>query len=99
MCPVTSTWRRAIVVLFCLNFALTAVGYFWLSDQAGASRAAQQHGGQVLEEKLCGTFGKLAALKPPAGNPETNPSRAYLQGEHMALDEIGADLGCGRESQ
>ena len=40
------------------------------------------------------TFGKLAANKPPAGNPETNPSRAYEQRQAVILDELGADLGC-----
>ena len=48
----------------------------------------------ILEQKLCTTFGKLAANKPPAGNPETNPSRAYEQRQAVILDELGADLGC-----
>ena len=55
---------------------------------------AQQRAGVILGEKLCATFGRLAALKPPPGNPETNPSRAYEQEQHATLDELGTDLGC-----
>ncbi len=81
--------------------ALTLIvggGNLWASwDEVHANQAAQQRAGQLLEEKLCATFGKLAALQPPAGNPATNPSRAYLQGQHDTLDEIGTDLGCPRK--
>jgi type II secretory pathway pseudopilin PulG len=63
--------------------------------QASVQRQAQRQGRRELKA-LCLTFGKLAALKPPAGNPHTNPSRAYLQGEHATLDEIGTDLKCER---
>lgn len=54
----------------------------------------QQQAGEVLGRKLCTTFGKLAADKPPPGNPATNPSRAYEQIQHATLDQLGTDLGC-----
>lgn len=59
-------------------------------------QVAQQKQGAALEGKLCSTFGKLAALKPPAGNPATNPARGYDQELHDTLDQLGADLGCGQ---
>lgn len=55
---------------------------------------AQQRQGRMIEAKLCSTLGKLAALKPPPGDPETNPSRAFDQSEHAVLVQIGTDLGC-----
>ena len=57
-------------------------------------QAEQQRAGVLLGEKLCITFGKLAALTPPAGNPLTNPSRAFDDELHATLDELGTDLGC-----
>lgn len=59
-----------------------------------SNAAAQQRQGQIVEQKICSSFARLARLQPPAGNPRTNPSRAYLQEQHAALDELGADLGC-----
>lgn len=91
---ITRGARLAATGLLILTL-LVGAGNLWASwDEVHAYKAAQQRQGQVVEEKLCSTFGKLAALKPPAGNPRTNPSRAYLQGQHAALDEIGTDLGC-----
>ena len=58
------------------------------------TRATQQHQAQVFERKLCTTLGSLAALKPPAGSPQANPSRAYLQAEHARLAQLGPDVGC-----
>ena len=76
-------------------------GYTQARSQAHAvlvaeqtEQAAQRAAGVILEQKLCTTFGKLAANKPPAGNPETNPSRAYEQRQAVILDELGTDLGC-----
>lgn len=98
---VTSRWRRAVAVLLCLNFAATGTAWFWLSHEDSASaaaqraeRAASRRAGTELEAKLCTTFSRLAVLQPPAGDPATNPSRAYLQGQHEQLVELGRDLGC-----
>jgi hypothetical protein len=57
-------------------------------------QAEQQAAGKVLGRRLCATFGALAALKPPPGNPTANPARAYEQEEHAALVQLGTDLGC-----
>jgi hypothetical protein len=97
--------RRALVFMFGLAVILAAFGLFWINHAVHDSQAAiqeaqhreqvmQQQAGTVLEEKLCTTFGKLAALRPPPGNPKTNPSRAYLQAEHATLTQLGTDLGC-----
>lgn len=59
-----------------------------------AQQKAQEKAGQVVENKLCTTFGRLASLQPPPGNPTTNPSRAYLQDQHEVLVQLGQDIGC-----
>ena len=93
--------RRAFASLFVLMFALAAVNLFWSWHLATASQAAQRAGqtaaqrqSAMVERKICTTMSRLAALRPPAGNPATNPSRAYLQGEHDTLVQLGTDLGC-----
>lgn len=86
--------KTAVGALLALTLAMGA-GNLWASwDEVHASQAAQQRQGRVVEQKLCTTFGKLAANKPPPGNPAANPSRAYDQNNHAILDELGTDLGC-----
>jgi type II secretory pathway pseudopilin PulG len=62
--------------------------------QAAQQQAAQRAQGELLEAKLCSTLGKLAALKPPAGNAVANPARGYDQSLHATLAQLGPDLGC-----
>jgi hypothetical protein len=57
-------------------------------------QAEQQRASALLNARLCLTFQKLTALKPPAGNPAANPARAYLQAQHDTLAQLGTDLGC-----
>jgi hypothetical protein len=101
----SSSTRRSLVYMFLLSVALSGLGLFWINHQVHATQAAftaaqhrdqaaQQRAGAELEEKLCDTFGRLAALKPPPGNPAANPSRAYLQNQHDTLAQLGTDLGC-----
>jgi hypothetical protein len=97
--------RQALVFLFALSMVLAAFNLFWTAHEVHSSQAAiqaaqhreqvmQQQAGAILGERLCTTFGKLAALKPPAGPPAQNPSRAFEQSLHATLDELGTDLGC-----
>ena len=58
------------------------------------AQVAQRQQGIATEGKLCSTFGKLAALQPPAGSPAGNPSRGFEQSLHSTLVELGVDLGC-----
>lgn len=58
------------------------------------TRDAQQQQGRQIEHRLCTTLGQLAALKPPPGDPATNPSRGYLQHQHDVLAALGTDVGC-----
>lgn len=92
----TRRQQIAVATLISISYVLIGAVFFGLGHQAGTSRAAQRQAGQQLEQKLCTTFGKLAALQPPAGDPAANPSRGYLQDQHAALVELGADLGCRR---
>jgi hypothetical protein len=66
--------------------------------EAGLQRgqASQRRQGVAFEMKLCSTFGLAASLKPPAGNPVRNPSRAYLQGQHAVWTDVLGDLRCGQ---
>ena len=94
--------RQGVVWLFVVSLALSVANLFWTSHEVNANNAAQQQqqlaqqrAGQLAEQKICTTLGTLAALKPPPGNPQSNPSRAYLQEEHDTLAQLGTDLGCG----
>lgn len=103
--PLSRPLRRALVWLFLLAVALSVTSgaitliYVHVSQdaqrhQAQAQQAAQRRAGLALERQLCTTFGKAAALTPPAGNPRKNPSRKFLQGQHAVWTEVVADLHC-----
>lgn len=102
---------RAVVVLFAIAVGLAVFAIFWVShavrasssqqqQQAAAEQAAQRAQGAALERKLCATLDPLAglaSLKPPAGNPADNPSRAYeqeLSAKLAPLAQLAPDLGC-----
>ena len=93
--------RRAFAYLLLLALALAAANLFWSWHLTTESQAAQRSAqamahrqSAVVERKICTTMRELAALRPPAGNPAANPSRAYDQRLHATLDQLGADLGC-----
>jgi hypothetical protein len=102
---ITRGARLAAVGLLILTL-LVGAGNLWASwDEVHAykaqqqqEQAAQERQGREIETKLCTTFGRLAALKPPPGNPKANPSRAYEQQEHVTLEQLGTDIGCGKKA-
>lgn len=87
--------RRSLVYLFAAAVVIAVVALVAVFHGQAASRAAQQRQEQMLEHKLCSTLDGLARLQPPPGNPQANPSRAYLQGLHLKFTDLGRDLGCG----
>jgi hypothetical protein len=102
------TVKRATAVLLVLVFAVGG-GNLWASwNETHAVTAQlnafkqQLHAQEVTEQKqgakevaeLCATFGKVALLKPPAGDPKTNPSRAFDQNMHADLAGVVPDLRC-----
>lgn len=92
-----AAWARArasVIYLTALVVALNGTGLFWIRHQVAATQAAAQRQGELVEHKLCASFGHLAELHPPAGNPATNPSRGFDQQLHVRLDELGTDIGC-----
>jgi hypothetical protein len=90
----TRSVLRSVAILVVLAIALAGLNLLWTAHEVRANNTMQQRQGQVVEQKLCSTLGKLAALKPPAGNPATNPARGYDQRLHATLDQLGPDLGC-----
>lgn len=83
------------VVVTALTAALTVVAL--QAHDATSKAAAAQRAGQVAGQRICSTFGKLAALQPPGGgDANSNPSRAYERSLHAILVEIGADIHCQR---
>jgi len=86
--------KRPLIALSLIYLLLIGAGYLLINHQASSELARQQQQGRVVERKLCTTLGRLAALKPPPGNPQTNPSRAYLQRQHDVLAQLGGDVGC-----
>lgn len=93
---------RAVVVLFLLAALFSASGWFWQAHQAReataaqhAEQVAQQRQGAAIEAKLCTSLARLAALKPPPGDPAANPSRAFEDEQHAVLAQLGPDVGCG----
>ena len=95
----TATRAQAILLALVL---IVGAGNLLATHSEVQSAAAAQHREQAAQRKqgeqelrtLCTTFGKAAGLKPPAGNPHTNPSRAYLQGQHVVWTAVVADLHC-----
>lgn len=73
-----------------------AIGNFKTAqEQEHSSQVrAQQQASRVVEGKLCNTFHKLGAVKPPAGDPMKDPHLAFDMNLHSTLVELGADVGC-----
>ena len=95
--PLLRRLDGTMVAIVCLLGLLVLVGAGNLLATYRAVddfKKAQKQAGQVVEQKLCKTFGKLGALKPPPGDPVSNPSRAFDQNLHGTLVELGTDVGC-----
>lgn len=100
---ITRSMRRAIVGLLTLVL-IVGGGNLWATFQVNHSTqqaeqqqsAAARRQGQLVERRLCTTLGRLTVLRPPPGNPATNPSRAFDQKLHDTLSQLSPDLGCGK---
>lgn len=99
---------RGVVFLFGLAVVLAAYSLFWNAHEVNSNAAAQQRqqasqklAAQLVEARLCKSLlplEGLANLRPPAGDPVNNPSRAYeqeLSAKLAPLAQLGPDLGCG----
>ena len=85
---------RSVVALFVLSLAVGSAAYLAAIRYYHDEQAAQQRQGAVIEQRLCTTLERLAALKPPAGNPASNPARAFDQQQQAVLAQLGPDVGC-----
>jgi hypothetical protein len=79
-----------LLIVLTASFIVTRLG----QDQFDQVQKSQQKQGQIIEQKLCTTLEGLKSLKPPLGNPASNPSRAYLQEQHDKLAQLSVDIGC-----
>ena len=99
---VLTRWTlRSVAALVLLGLLVTGANLLWTAHAVRSFQSAQQQQGaaqrrqgELVEERLCTTLDRLTALKPPAGSPQRNPSRAFEQELHATLDELGPDLGC-----
>lgn len=57
-------------------------------------QAAQQKIAQAEVQALCKDIGTMAAIQPPSGSPQSNPSRAYEQAEHNAWTGLFTSIRC-----
>ena len=87
------TGRRIWWVILCSVFIMGAANLAATWWYVQTYKHDQQQQGQLIARKLCTTLDRLAALQPPAGNPTTNPSRAYDQRLHSTLADLGPDIG------
>ena len=81
-----------LLLLLCFLFLAHYVNSY--RDGQQREQAAQRRQGVLVERKLCTTLDRLTQLRPPPGNPATNPSRAFDQKLHSTLGQLGPDLGC-----
>jgi Flp pilus assembly protein TadG len=97
--------QTALLFLFLLAAVFGGLNLFWTAHEVHVSAAATQasyareqqqrrQAGAVLSERLCRTFSRLAALKPPAEGLQDEAVRVYLRAQHATLDQFGADAGC-----
>lgn len=92
---------RSAVIVVAIVVGLSGGNLLWSARQQHGYQASvhRSHvlrvkGEQAVIDKLCLTFHRLSALKPPPGDPAKNPSRAYEQEQHDTLVQLGTDLGC-----
>ena len=84
----------SIAVLVAMGFLISAANLLFTAHYVNSTQAAARRQGELVERRLCTTLDRLAVLRPPPGNPVTNPSRAFDQHLHATLSQLGPDLGC-----
>ena len=98
--------KALLITLVVLALIASVFNLIATHDQIDSNNAAQrqeQQSQQIRGEHtlhlLCGTFERLAARRPPPGNPLANPSRGYLQWLHQQLAQVAPDLKCETPSR
>jgi hypothetical protein len=93
---------RGLIAVFLFLLLVVGVGNLWATHeyvnqfkaQQAQQAAIQRTASELAIAKICASFHKIAILKPPPGNPNTNPARGYDQQLHAALASVYADLEC-----
>jgi hypothetical protein len=91
---ITSGAKVGIAVLLVLVLLIGAGNLYATYNAVNTFKAQQKQSGQVVENKICTTLARLAALKPPADASAANPSRVYDVQLHDVLAGLGPDLSC-----
>lgn len=96
--PISWAVTISLAVVGTIMILTVAIGgSYYLSLQQQKSQRQEQLTQGIKElSGICHTLDQIAALKPPAGDPTTNPSRAYEQKFHETIIQLRPDLGCQR---
>lgn len=90
------------IVLLLILVLIVGAGNLWATFDQNQStqqkfadqQAAQQKIAQEEVQALCKDIGTMAAIQPPSGSPQSNPSRAYEQAEHNAWTGLFTSIRC-----
>jgi hypothetical protein len=86
---------RVVIAVFLGLVIIATVGNLWATYLLNEHfTRQQQQTSQQVDAKLCASFGKLAALKPPGGAAASKPAGLYEQRQHDILAGLGVDIGC-----
>lgn len=93
---------KVIISILLALMVVVGIGNLWstrnsvsqFKQQFAQQQSQQRASSQQEVARICGSFHKIAILRPPPGNPATNPARAYDQQLHAALASVYNDLEC-----
>jgi hypothetical protein len=88
--------RRSLVIRDCVIIVLLLLNFVFTARYVNSTQAGQRRAGLLTEQKICTDVGSMAQIPAPAGNPATNPSRAYEQAEQRTWRGLFRGLDCSQ---
>lgn len=83
-------------IAFLMNVGFSVIVGSEIKSQLEAQQREQQAIAHKEEVRTCHDLGSFAALKPPVGDPSTNPSRKFDQGQHAIYVKLYTDAECNK---